>query len=203
MKYFILPLTIIFFSFSSIKEYPSDFDYKLSNIVLAFKKGILDSKECEKQKREVQILINDIEEAISEREKYSLDEIKSFKNIKKEALAIEDYISSVGHCGSYSSSIERFYTANRRVGGNVNNVITGKFCLDIISVTIGEYIAYLVINDSTTDYKVEYKWKGNNGMNTGNGNFGISSKDVRSIYNNRDNIKLKKISVYTLICDAF
>lgn len=203
MKYLILSLAILFFFHPILKENPKDFDYKLSNIVNAFKRGILDSDECDRKKLEVQYLIEEIDEAIKDEGEYTLDEIISLKNIKKDAQAIEEYFAVIGNCGGNDFTLENFYLANRRVGGNISNVINGVFCVDVISVTIGDYIAYLANNNSTKDNKITYKWKGNNGNNTGDGNIWLSHKSVRHIYDNRENLSLKKITVYSITCKEF
>lgn len=203
MKILLLMSSIILFSFSELKENPSDFEYKLSGIVHNFKQEIMDKEKCEKHKREASDLVDDIKDAIKMEDKYTLDELVKLKELKKETEALEEYIASVGDCGNYIPSIEDFNLANRRVGGRVVSIIKDKFCVDIIAVNIGKYVAYIGENNTIKNYIVTYKWKASNGMNTGSGTMGLSKKSVRHIYDNREKPNQNKISVFGITCKEF
>lgn len=78
-----------------------------------------------------------------------------------------------------------------------------KFCVDIIKVTINEYVAYLAENNSTKNYSVTYKWGTSNGMNNGSGSMGLMKLSVRHIYNSRDEENQKNITVLNMNCKEF
>ena len=201
MKSILLFTSILLFSFSNLKEGPDDFDDKLSEIVREFKTEIMDEDECEKQKRAADDLADDIEDAIEDED--NSEEIIELKKLKKEAEALEDFIAVIGDCGNHILSIKNFNLANRRVGANVANIIKGEYRVNIISVTIGNYVTYLGENNSSKDYTVAYKWKAPIGMNTGKGTMGLSKSSVRHIYDNRDNPSQKVISVFGITCKEF
>jgi len=115
----------------------------------------------------------------------------------------QQYIAVIGNCGNNILSLENFYLANRRVGGGVLNVVKRKFCVDVISVTIGDYITYLGENNSSNKYTITYRWKAPNGTYTGNGEMGLMKNCVRHIYNNRKEPKQKKITFLSVACKAF
>lgn len=203
MKLIFLFASILLFGFSSLKESPNDFEYKLSDIVRKFKSEVMDKDECEKQKRAADDLADDIEDAIKNVDEYNSDEIIELKKLQKEAEALEEFIAAVGNCGNYIPSIKNFNLANRRVGANVASIIKDKYCVDVISVSIGNYVAYLGENNSSKNYTVTYKWKAPNGMNTGNGTMGLSQLSVRHIYDNREKPNQKNISVFGITCKEF
>lgn len=203
MKLALLFTSILLFGFSSLKEGPNDFDYKLSDIVRKFKSDIMDRDECEKQKRAADDLADDIKKAIKNEDEDNSDEIIELKKLEKEANALEEFIASVGNCGNYVPSIQNFNLANRRVGANVAVIIKDKYCIDIISVSIGNYIAYLGENNSSKNYTVTCKWKTTNSMNTGNVTMGLPALSVRHIYDNREKPIQKNISVFGITCKEF
>jgi hypothetical protein len=199
----ILIFSIFLLGSSIINKSTNDFEAQLNLIVRDFKMGIMDIDECENQKRNAGDLSDEIENAIKMNEEYTIDEINNFIKLKSEAEALEEYIASVGGCGNYIPSIDNIKLANSRVGGSIANVSNGTFCVDIICVTIGNYISYLGENNSSKNYTVTYKWKTLNGMNTGKGTMGLSKLSVRHIYDNRENPSQKNISFYGITCVEF
>ena len=197
----LLYFSVFLFGFSSFTESPSDFDNQLSEIANSFRQEIMYEKQCVELREQTLSLYYQIRDAESETYKYSADEIKSLMNLEKEAEALEEYIRAVGHCfRDEPFSINKFKLANRRVGGITESIVTGKFCVDVISVTIDNYTTYLVQNQSSKRYKVDYYWKAANGMNSGSGNFLLLENSVRHIYDNRKIPALKKIIVYKISC---
>lgn len=196
-----LTLIIVFISVLGLlntKESLEDFDYKLSEIAQNFREKIMDKDECENLKREAEDLVDDIEKAKDD--VYTYEEKKELGRLKKEAEALVDYIASVGDCGNYIPSIKDFNLANQRVRANISYVVKDKYCVDVITVSIGDYVAYLVENNSSKNYTLSYKWKSQNGMSSGNGNMGISKKGLRHFYNNRDENSQKMIFVLGITC---
>lgn len=203
MKYFILTFSVLLLGSSTHMKIPNDFDYELSQIVRKFKEEIMDEDECENQKNEAGDLAEDIEDAIKKEGDYTSDEINTLKKLKKEAQALEGFIAVVGNCGNYIPSLDDFNLANRRVGASVVGISKGVFCVDVISVSIDDYVAYLGENNSLKNYTVSYKWKAPNGMNTGEGTMGLSKKSVRHIYDNREKPSQKTVSVFGITCTEF
>lgn len=203
MKTIILSVSVIILSLTNIQETPSDFDYELSDIARDFRNEIMNEDECENLKRAADDLVDEIEEAIEMYGEYSIAEILELKKLKKEAEALEQFIAAVGDCGNYIPSIEEFNLANQRVRARVSYVSKNKYCVDMILVEIGDYVAYLAENNSSKNYTVSYKWKVTNGMSTGNGTMGLSKYSVRHIYNNRDEIAQKNISIFGVNCKEF
>lgn len=203
MKSLLLFITLVLYGSFGLKKSPGDFEYKLTNIISKFKSEIMDKSECEKQKIAAENLSDEIKEAIENIEEYNSNHLDELKKLKKEAEALEEFIAAVGHCGSYIPSIENFNLANRRVGASVVNVIKDKYCVDVISVTIGDYTAYLAENNSTKNYTVTYKWKAPNGMNYGNGNMRLSKLSVRHFYDNREKPSQRHISIFGITCKEF
>ena len=91
MKKIILSISLITFCLNILnsQETPSDFDYKLSNIVHSFRNEIMNKDECENLKRDTEDLVDEIEEAIAMDDEYTNYEIRELKNLKREAEAVE------------------------------------------------------------------------------------------------------------------
>lgn len=194
---FLLPLGWIYFN-----DTPSDFDYKLSRIARDFQEKVMSKDDSEDLMRDASRVADDIEDQLK-KEDYSASEISQYKDIKKKAEALEAYIGAIGGCANTFPTIEQFNSANRLVGGSVTSVIQSKFCVDFISVTIGDYIVYLCQNTSITNLSVKYQWKASNGMNSGSGEMNLSTKSIRHIYDNRDKPSQKKISIFGITCKPF
>lgn len=203
MKYLLVVSCLVLLGFSKITESPDDFDNELSEIVRKFKEGINDKNECENQKRNAEDLSKEIEDAIRKEDGYTSEEIDELIILKRETKAMEEYIGAVGACGNYIPAISDFNLANLRVGGRLVNVIKDKYCVDVISVSIGEYIVYLCENNSSKNYTVNYKWKAQNGVTSGKGTMGLSNSTVRHIYDNREKTKTKNIVVSEITCVEF
>lgn len=205
MKYILLVSFFLLFGFSSNKNSLGNFEYKLTDIIQKFKQGIMDKSECENQKREAGYLAREIENAIKEEDNYTAIEISNLKTLKNEVEALEDYIATVGNCGNNLLSLENFNLINRRVRGDVLNFGNQKFCVNITAVTIGNYIVYLLENNTSNNYTASYKWreKHKNGVSSGKGEMGLSQKCLRQIYDNRNQPLRKNISVYEISCKEF
>ncbi len=203
MKLTVLFTSILLFVFSILKESPNDFDYKLSDIIRNFKSEIMDKDECEKQKRAADDLLDDIEDAIKNEDNYNFDEIIELKKLENETKALAEFIGVVGKCGNSIISLKNINLANKRVGAKVSSIIKDKYCVDVISVSIGNYVVYLGENNSMKNYTVTYKWNTPNGMYSGNGAMGLSKLSVRHIYDNREKPSQKNISVFGITCKEF
>lgn len=200
MKLILLLASILLVGVFDFKKSPGDFDNELTFIARKFVEVIMDKDECEKQKSAADDLADEIQRAIKQIDRYNSSELAVLKQLKNEAEAMEKFIGVVADCGNYFPSIDDFNLANRRVRANVVNIIKDKHCIDIITVSIGDYAAYLGLNNSTNNYTVIYKWKSLNGMTTGNGKMGLFKSSVRHIYDNRDNLDLKNISLFGISC---
>jgi hypothetical protein len=200
LVFFIFMLLI---NFTIQKESPNDFEYALTNIVTKFKSEIMDKNECENLKYDTKRLIENIENALKKENEYTFEEITQLNLLKNETEALVEFIASVGNCGNYVPSIANFNIANRRVGAKVASLVKNRYCVDIISVSIGNYVAFLAENNSSNNYTVTYKYKGPNSSYSGNGIIGLSKQSVRHIYDNRDKPKNKYISVLGITCKAF
>ena len=199
----LLLICFLFTTFSSEKVTDiNDFDSDLRKIVNNFKENIFDKDECIKFRNEAEDLAEEIEQEIEDDE-YTNVEKQQINILLKKAEALEDYIASVGNCGNYIPSIDDFYMANSLVGGNVSAIITDKYCVDVISVTIGDYICYLAENNTTNTFKVTYEWANPNGMHNGNGTMGLYGKSVRHIFDNRDEPEQRLIIVSEIACAEF
>jgi hypothetical protein len=203
MKLYFLYITLIPLNWFSFKDSPSDFEYKLSNIANNFEENIMDKDKCEDLKNEVSSIADEIDDEIEDKDEHSSTEIVEFKKMKKKAEALKDYIGVVAGISTTFPTIDEFNSANSMVGGIVVNVSKDKFCIDIISVSIGKYIVFLAKNSTTINYHLDYSWKFE-GMGIGGyGDFGIIKKSYCHIYNNRENPSLKTDRLTTSNCKTF
>ncbi len=205
MKHILLISFFLLFEFSSNKNNISNFEYELTDIIQKFKQGIMEKSECENQKREAGYLAREIENAIEKEDNYTAVEISNLKTLKNEVEALEDYIAVVGNCGNSLLSLENFNLINSRLQGDVLNLGNQKFCVNITTVKIDNYIVYLTENNTSNNYMVSYKWreKHKNGVSSGKGEMGLSQMSLRHIYDNRNQPSRKNITVYEITCKEF
>ena len=195
---------MFFFELTYSKNNPIDFEYRLSSVVQYFKSGVMNADEYERSNRDVDDLVQDIEKALKIEGEYTFDEIDQLKVLKKEVKAVERYIGTVGGQLNYIS-IEEMNLANLRIGGSIMYVIKDKFCVDVIKVVIGNFVAYLCENNSEKVYTVSYKWnspKPNNGYR-GSGIMGMPKFCFRHIHDNRLKPSKKIINVFNINCKDF
>jgi hypothetical protein len=199
MKIFFL--LFLFIPLNEIKKSPPDFENELTYIVKNFKENIMDEYECRKLMNNAGSISDKIEEELNDSNEYSSYEISQLKELKIKADALQSYIGGVGSCASAMfPTFKEFEIANQMVWGSVSYVSQGKFCVDFISVTIGNYIVYMAKNNSSTSYMLKYNWKNSNGISKGNGTMGLPDKTIRSIYNNRNNQTQKRITILGVTC---
>jgi hypothetical protein len=182
---------------------PYHFDSELSDIARSFKNEIMEEYQCERLKGEAEDLANEIENAMDEEDEYSAEEMRQLRQLKEEAEALEEFIAAVGNCANYLPSRSEFHLANERVRAEVSYVSKDQYCVNIVVVKIGNYVAYLAENGSTNNYTVSYKWKAPGGMDSGSGTMGLPRSSMRHMYNNREEVNKKKISVYGVSCKEF
>jgi len=200
MKLILLIPILFAFSFSIPKESPKDFEYRLNDIARNFRQAIASLNSCSNQKMQTEYLVSEIADAINNTNEYSPVEIASLRELKKEAEALEVYIACIGTCGEDITSINNFFLANQRVGGVIKSIVKNKYCVDIISVSLGNYVVYLAQNNSEINYKITYKWKSQNGQINGEGNMGLSKKSVRYILCNRERPDQTNIIFPSILC---
>ena len=197
---------LIYIAFISLIEKKesgiNDYDSDLTRISNDFRENIFNEDECTNLKNDVNDVADEIEEDL-DADDYSTEEKQQLTLLLQEAEALKDYIACVGNCGNSIPSIEKFNLANRRVKGNVSIVILDKYCVDVISVTIGKYVCYLAENNTINNFTINYKWATPNGMHNGNGTMGLYGKSVRHIYDNRDKIEQTVITVSDITCAKF
>ena len=207
MKIFFL--LFLFIPLNEIKKSPPDFENELTYIVKNFKENIMDERKCTRLMNDAGSVSSNIEGAISDEieeelensNRYSSYEISQLRELKIKADAIQSYIGGVGSCASAMfPTFKEFEIANQMVWGSVSYVSQGKFCVDFISVTIGNYVVYMAKNNSSTSYMLKYNWKNSNGTSKGNGTMGLQDKTIRSIYNNRNNQTQKRITILGVTC---
>jgi len=199
MKIFFL--LFLFIPLKEIKKSPSDFENELNYIVKNFKENIMDEYECRKLMNNTGSISDKIEEELDGSNQYSSYEVSQLKELKTKANALQSYIGGVGSCASAMfPTFKEFEIANQMVWGSVSYVSQGKFCVDFISVTIGNYVVYMAKNNSSNGYMLKYNWKNSNGTSKGNGTMGLPEKTIRSIYNNRSNQTQKRITISGVAC---
>ncbi|MFY0594672.1 hypothetical protein [Roseivirga sp.] len=201
-KYLISTLFNLTFIISLQGQSPSDFSYDLNRIASSFRNNIMDKDECDNQKNRAYQLADEIDEALDDDDEYDSSEISELKKLKREVEALEEFIAAVGDCGNGTPTIDQFNQANSRVRGSVSWVYKDKYCVDVIAVTIGEYRVFLAQNSTTSNYTLNYKWRAQDKMSSGNGTSGIGAKSLRHIYNNRE-YPDKQIGIYGLTCQKF
>jgi hypothetical protein len=199
MKIFFL--LFLFIPLKEIKKSPPDFENELTHIVKNFKENIMDERKCSRLMNDAGSVSNDIEEELNNSNQYSSYEISQLRELKTKADAIQSYIGGVGSCASAMfPTFKEFEIANQMVWGSVSFVNQGKFCVDFISVTIGNYVVYMAKNNSSTSSIIKYNWKNSNGTSKGNGTMGLPDKTIRSIYTNRSNQTQKRITILGVTC---
>jgi hypothetical protein len=203
MRLSLLLLLLPLLGFSNLTANLNYFDTELSAIAQKFLYHIMDEDECAKLKLAAYYLTEEIKSEIKKAHKYNSDQIAKLKGLKKEAEALEYFISVVGASGNDIISLENFNLANKRVGAGIENVVKGKYCIDVISVTIGKYVAFLGVNASDKNYTVSYKWSSTNRLREGSGTMGVTTFSLRRICDNRDDPKMIKISVSGITCKEF
>lgn len=201
MKIFFL--LFLFIPLKEIKKSPSDFENELTYIVKNFKEDIMDEYKCNRLMNDAGSISDKIEYELDDSSKYSSYEISQLRELKTKADALQSYIGGVGGCASAMfPSFKEFEIANQMVGGSVTYVNQRKFCVDFISVSIGNYVVYLAKNITSTNYMVKYNWKNSTGTSKGNGTMGLPEKTIRSIYNNRSNQAKNRITILGVTCTS-
>jgi hypothetical protein len=199
MKHFLLILCLPFLSFTSFRISADDFDAQLNAVVVDFKQNIFDQVKCEAASKKAGDISDAIEEALNA-DGVDKAERKKLDALKKEAEALEDYILAIGDINGGFETVEKMNLANSRVHGDISAVQKGDFCVDIISVSIGDFICYLAENNGSKIISVSYKWKGPAGTKSGTGTVQVFANSVHAMYSNRKDKETKQITFMGLTC---
>lgn len=199
MKHLSLLLCVTFFFFTSFRNSETDYNAELNAVVADFKLNIFDQQKCETASKKAGTIADAIEEALNE-DGLDKGERKKLEALKKEAEALEDYILAIGDINGGFETVEKMNLANARVNGEIASVQKGDFCVDITSVTIGEYICYLAENNGSKIISVNYKWKGPAGAKSGSGTIKVFANSVHAMYSNRKDKEVKDVKFMGLTC---
>jgi hypothetical protein len=201
MKLLITLFSFTLLSFISLKETATDFDKQLNDVVADFKLNIFDQQKCQAASDKAANISEGITDAMNE-DGISKSDIKKLQDLKKEADALQDYILAVGNIEGGFETVDKLNLANSRVQGNISSVSNGKFCMDIISVSIGDYICYMAENNSDKITSVNYKWKGPDGTKSGSGTISVFAHSVNAMYSNRAEPAVNKVEFLSLTCKS-
>jgi hypothetical protein len=197
-KYYLIIAIISLTSWKRVSK-ADDFQSELDDIVRNFKLNIMDETKIKAADSDAENLIDDIDREL----KGDPDDPTKLEELEKKVTALDNYIEAVGIGTTSWITTADLQLGNQLVGGQTSNVSTGVYCVDVISVTVGNYMAYLFQNNSASNYVVDYKWKVKSGTHTGYGNMGVSKNECRQFYNNRENPNDKVINVYGITCKTF
>ena len=175
----------------------NDFDSDLDDIVRDLKMNIMDVAKCKQAQSDADDVVEEIEDALEE----DPNNVE-LQNLKKEAEALSEFIGGVVLSTTGMPTNDQFNLANKRVVAGVTSVTPNGACVDVVKVTIGEFVSYMFQNNTSTNYKVVYKWKATTGMNTGSGEMGLWNHSMRQIYTNRDKPTQKGITVFGITCSV-
>jgi hypothetical protein len=203
MKSLLIVVFCLFTGNLDLDKSNSEFESELLNIAYEFQKNIMDEDKCDEQRRNADNLVIDIEKELKKVDKYSSDEIRKLKVTKIKAEALYSYIGVIGGLGYQYISKEAFYKVNNILNAQLTDVSSGEFCVDIKSVLIENYIVYLAENNSNSSFRLDYKYKGSDKLNAGQGYMGLGEGEIGRIYNNRKKPNQKKIILYEVTCKKF
>jgi hypothetical protein len=198
-KLLLLLLCLPFLSFIPTRITAEDFDAQLNAVVADFKQNIFDQAKCEAASQKAGTISDAIEDALNE-DGVDKGERKKLEGLKKEADALEDFILAIGDINGGFETVEKMNLANSRVKAEISGVQKGDFCVDIISVSIGDYICYLAENNGSKIISVNYKWKGPAGTKSGSGTVKVFANSVHAMYSNRKDPGTKELVFMGLTC---
>jgi len=198
-----LCLLLIILTAGNYQNYNTDIDfyYRLSSIVQRFKEKAMDEYECKRLMGEISILSEDINKDLSYVDQGNQIKIKELNQLKFETKAIEEFIGCVSRIANYSPDIESFNLANNRFNAEIVTISKDTFCVDIISISIGNYTAYLAVNRSTNNVKFKYKLIDYKGNLVGMGESGLWHNCIRCIHNNRDESHRSLVQIKEITCE--
>jgi hypothetical protein len=194
-----LLLCLPFLSFTTTRISADDFDAQLNAVVADFKLNIFDQQKCEAASQKSGTISDAIEDALNE-DGVDKSQRKKLEELKKEADALEDFILAIGDINGGFETVEKMNLANSRVHADISNVQKGDFCVDIISVSIGEFICYLAENNGSKIISVNFKWKGPDGTKSGSGTIKVFPGSVHAMYSNRKDKGTTKVTFMGLTC---
>ncbi len=201
MKLLLAILSVPLLSFTLLQDSGNDFDKQLNDVVSDFKQNIFDQQKCQTASQKAGTISDDITDAMNA-DGVSKSDLKKLEGLKKEAIALQDYIGAVGNLDGGFATVDNLNLANSRVNGNINSVSNGKFCSDIISVSIGDYICYLAENNNDKITSVNYRWKGPDGTKSGSGTINVFAHSIAAMYSNRADPKVNKVEFLGLTCKS-
>ncbi|WP_437371106.1 hypothetical protein [Maribacter litoralis] len=181
---------------------PNDFDRELTNIIRDLKQVILDEDACEDLKDETEDIEEEIEELLDNSEDYSPGEITEFKQQKKLAKDLQDFITVVAGVGNAFPKTIDFKQVNSKVRIGIYTLEKYDFCVDVQIAEIGDYKAYLVTNNSVNNVRLKINWKTANGTSSGSSEVGMLGKSIRHILDNRDD-SLENLIIQSIACTEF
>jgi hypothetical protein len=200
MKIYIFISAFLMLSFSKENNKYNDFDSQLTQIVNEFKSNIMDKDKCKNLYRKADYLVDEIENSIEDDDNSEYENNKLIE-LKKEAEAVEEFIGSVGNSSnSMFVKMDLIYLANKRINSTIVTTLRDKFCADIITISINNYVTTMAFNKTSSNYTVAYKWKLSSATKTGSGNMGLPINCVRHIYDNREAPTQKHIIITSINC---
>jgi hypothetical protein len=199
LKLLTLVLCFPLLSFITLKDSATDYDKQINDVVADFKLNIFDQQKCQAASQKAAGIADNISDAINEGDLSKAD-LKKLEDLKKDAEAVEDYIMAVGNLDGGFETVEKFNLANNRVKGDIGSVSNGKFCVDIISVSIGDFICYLAENNNDKITSVNYSWKSPAGAKSDSGTITVFAHSIGAMYSNRKDPKTNTVEFMGLVC---
>jgi len=192
---YILLLSNFWNDSNSIKKV--DYDFEINNLIQDFNKNILIGIDPLIYKKRATSIHDNIVFKLSDNSLNSEERIK-LENHKKEAIAVANFITTITGLDGLNASIEEFNHCLIRFGGEKKVIRNDKSGLVILRTKINDFVSFVSCNNTDFSLMVDYKWKSLSTSKSGTISNGLFPKSTNRIINNRLDLSLSNINIYSV-----
>jgi hypothetical protein len=194
MKTTLLTLVTIamLFSFKPKADKVSDLEYELRNLIRAFAANA-NKEDCEAYFRDVNSLIDDIEEAIDDEE----GDLRTLNQLQKKSKAFYDFAATLTRCPNSSSEVDipSFNTFINETG--LSPVFIKRTdCVSVYRVNINGFYSFYAVNPGQAKtVKITIKKGGQFNSSTSTSSFGVMCNSVEGFNQGEAQGKFSTMSI--------
>lgn len=132
---------------------------------------------------------------------HAKSDYEAFVSLVNICETLDDYMICVGDWNRFPIQRSTFDKGAELMQASSTYLFSGKYCVNLIELTMGNYKCLLAENRGSSTVKVKYNFSTPTGKQTGE--MGLSSGSVRVMINNRDCSEYEKIVVNSIECSTF
>lgn len=203
MKNTLIAIVLLTFPFKTIGQDLQKYINTLEDIVERVPTQIYQKDNCDALIDVLDDLSDDLEELLRDTGEMHPEDVKNLKSTLKYAGALENFLRTIGNSSYIAWYLKdsEIRLVSELIELQIIEIQSGKFCVDIYQLSLGNYICLLAYKKGGNDIlNIKAQTTSNQGKTLNKVDMGLSANQYRRFWSNGDKITLKDYDIKDIQC---